>query len=274
MLLPDDFQFSQNNLQNYIDCARRFQLRHILHQDWPAIQTEPIMQTEQLIELGQNFHRLVYQQLSGIPANILSETAKDHELETLWQNYLNHGPARHEKNIKAESTLSIPFAGYRLVAKYDLLVFHADAKVTIYDWKTSRKQPKLDFMSQRMQSKIYPFVLSLAGRSPEESLPVDGIEMVYWFPYHPSSPISFTYNLQQQNDDRIVLEEMVKEILTFQERIFPLTMDPTRCKFCIYRSLCQRGEKAGNLGELENLESFSLDPEWDLDFEKIEEIEF
>ncbi len=167
MLLPDDFQFSQNNLQDHADCARRFQLRHILRQEWPAVQTEPIAQTEQLIELGQNFHRLVFQNLSGISMEVISETTKDLELGTLWENYVNYGPAKLEQKTKAEFTLSVPFAGYRLIAKYDLLVFHPDEKVVIYDWKTSRKQPKREFMLQRMQSKIYPLVLALAGYSPD-----------------------------------------------------------------------------------------------------------
>ncbi len=274
MLLPDDFQFSQNNLQDYADCARRFQLRHILRQEWPAVQTEPVLQTEQLIDLGQNFHRLVLQNHSGISEEIISESPKDPELETLWQNYWKNGPARYEQQTKAEFTLSIPFAGYRLIAKYDLLVFHSESKVVIYDWKTSRKQPKQEFLLQRMQSRIYPLVLSLAGYPPKIPISSDKIEMVYWYPYHPSAPLSFTYNLQQQEDDQVELKNMINEILAFREPIFPLTMDLSKCKFCTYRSLCERGDKAGNLDDLEILDGLSTDPGWDLDFEKIEEITF
>jgi len=274
MPLPDDFQFSQNNLQDYADCARRFQLRHILHQEWPAVQTEPVIQTEQLIELGQNFHRLVLQNHSGIPEESITKSAKDPELETLWQNYVKSGPARFEQKTKAEFSLSIPFAGYRLLARYDLLVFQPESKIVIYDWKTSQKQPKREFMLQRMQSKIYPLVLTLAGYPPNEPISPEKIEMVYWYPYHPLTPISFPYSFRQQENDQSDLEGMVKEILAIRETIFPLTMDITKCKFCTYRSLCERGDKAGDLDELESMDGLPPDQDWELDFEKIEEIAF
>mgnify|MGYP007064289961 CR=1 FL=1 len=40
MPLPVDFQFSQNNLQDYLDCARRFELRALRRLAWPAAQSE------------------------------------------------------------------------------------------------------------------------------------------------------------------------------------------------------------------------------------------
>jgi CRISPR/Cas system-associated exonuclease Cas4 (RecB family) len=274
MPLPDNFQFSQNNLQDYRDCARRFQLRYILHQEWPAVQSEPVLKTEQLIELGQNFHRLVLQIHSGIPEETITASIKDVELETLWLNYLRNGPARHEQQTKAEFTLSIPFAGFRLIARYDLLMFKPDSKFLIYDWKTSQKQPKQEFMLQRMQSKVYPFVIATTGYPLAEPVLPENIEMIYWYPYHPETPTTFSYSAQQQKKDRSELEEMAKEIQVIREPIFPLTMDLSKCKYCTYRSLCERGEKAGNLDEFEDMDSIQPDQGWDLDFENLEEIAF
>jgi hypothetical protein len=51
-------------------------------------------------------------------------------------------------------------------------------------------------------------------------------------------------------------------------------MDITKCKFCTYRSLCERGDKAGDLDELESMDGLPPDQDWELDFEKIEEIAF
>jgi len=274
MLLPDNFQFSQNNLQDYTDCARRFQLRYILHQEWPAVQTDPVVQTEQLISLGHDFHHLVLQYHSGIAEKSISESIQNPELEALWRNYAKFAPAKHEQQTKAEFTLSIPFQGYRLIARYDLLVFHPDSKVVIYDWKTSRKQPKRDFILERIQSKIYPLVLSLSGYPLNKPIAPEKVEMSYWYPYHPSTPISFSYDLQQQKENQLELEGKVKEIQAFQESIFPLTMDLSQCRFCAYRSLCERGDKAGSLEELESMDGLLPNSGWDLDFEEIEEIAF
>ena len=33
----NDFIFSAHNLQDYLDCPRRFELKYILKQPWPAI---------------------------------------------------------------------------------------------------------------------------------------------------------------------------------------------------------------------------------------------
>jgi CRISPR/Cas system-associated exonuclease Cas4 (RecB family) len=274
MLLPDDFQFSQNNLQDYIDCARRFQLLHLLHQEWPALQTEFSKQSDRLIELGQNFHRLVFQFFSGVSMEMISEGTKNPGLEILWQNFLKSDVAQIIETIKAEFTLSVPFCGFRLTAKYDLIVFKAPSKIIIYDWKTSSKQPKRERMLQRMQSKIYPLVLSLSGYPLENPISANNIEMIYWYPHHPSSPISFVYTSKQETEDLEFLESLVKEILEFREPIFPLTIDLKKCKFCTYRSLCNRGDKAGSLDEMIDQDDLQTESVWDLDFENIEEINF
>ena len=66
-MLPPFFQFTQSNLQDYLDCPRRFELRYILRQDWPALQTEPEMEQEQHMLRGHLFHQLVHQLLIGLP---------------------------------------------------------------------------------------------------------------------------------------------------------------------------------------------------------------
>jgi hypothetical protein len=52
-----------------------------------------------------------------------------------------------------------------------------------------------------------------------------------------------------------------------------LTPDARQCRFCKYRSLCERGVKAGFLEELED-EVESPDFEATLDLEQIAEVEF
>ena len=70
------------------------------------------------------------------------------------------------------------------------------------------------------------------------------------------------------------LAELVWGIQRLEEQDFTLTSDQRRCAFCVYRSLCERGDKAGMLAEyeleIETGEGFELE----LDFEQIQEIEF
>ncbi len=67
MTLPDDFVFTQNNLQDFVDCPRRFQLKYLLKMAWPAPISEPIEENDHLIQLGSQFHQMVHQFFLGIP---------------------------------------------------------------------------------------------------------------------------------------------------------------------------------------------------------------
>jgi len=53
---------------------------------------------------------------------------------------------------------------------------------------------------------------------------------------------------------------------------FPLTEDEKMCRFCVYRSYCNRGAQAGQMDEAEaEMESEAA---FDINFEQISEIEF
>ena len=56
--LADNFIFSANNLQDYLDCPRRFELKYILKQNWPAITSQPVQEMENKILMGNRFHLL------------------------------------------------------------------------------------------------------------------------------------------------------------------------------------------------------------------------
>ena len=74
--LPSGFAFSQSSLQDYSDCPRRFQLRYIEQLQWPAVETEPVLENERRQQEGQLFHRMVQQHLIGLPAEKLSQLAQ------------------------------------------------------------------------------------------------------------------------------------------------------------------------------------------------------
>ena len=274
MPLPDSFQFSQNNLQDYVDCPRRFQLRHLLHQEWPAAQTDSTQESNRLIEIGSKFHQYVYQHHAGVSGAQIADSISDSELKQLWQNYIDLGPSNKFETRKVEFSLVIPFAGFRLLAKYDFLIFEPQGKRLIYDWKTSRKQPKREFMQQRLQTRIYPYILTQAQYPANEKPAAEDIQMIYWYPNFPKLPISFQYNKTQQIADEQYLLSLVDEIQKQNEPFFPLTLDLKQCKFCVYRSLCERGDKPGSFSELEELDGLTTDIRSDWDFESIPEITF
>ena len=116
MTLPEGFLFSQSNLQDFVDCQRRFQLRHMLHQSWPAVEAEPYLEHEQLIDQGAKFHKIVHQHLIGVPeAQISTSISSDDVMQLWWSNYLHSmktgslGQINGQGNLHYEEiTLSIP----------------------------------------------------------------------------------------------------------------------------------------------------------------------
>ena len=158
MTLPTDFQFSQGSLQDYVDCPRRFQLRYLLRLQWPAIEAEPPLENERHLQQGAAFHRLVHQHILGVPLEKLSPPVADPDLRRWWHNYstadLALSPSRYP-----EIVLSAPMGAYRLVAKYDLVTVDPGRGASILDWKTSRKRPKRKWLAERLQTKVYPYLL-------------------------------------------------------------------------------------------------------------------
>lgn len=241
MKLPDSFSFNQANLQDFVDCKYRFYLRYIMKLEWPAIESEPVQEQQTRMELGYRYHQLIQQYFSGIEASVLSAGIPDTNLKVWWENFQDLHISELPGKKYAEKLISVPFIGFRFSAKYDLLLVNELQKATIYDWKTSLYQPRRKTLLDRIQSKVYPFILATT------SFPPDNIEMVYWFPAFPDSPVSFKYSSSQFAVDQENLKNLVVEVSTLDQKQFVKTGDERLCKYCRYRSLCDRGETAGEL---------------------------
>ena len=280
MKLLNDFQFSQGSLQDYVDCPRRFQLRYVERVAWPAIETEPALENEHHLQQGAAFHRLVHQHVLGMTPERLSSAVTDEDLRRWWRNYLENGPADLPPSRYPEVVLSGPVCGHRLVAKYDLIGVDTRRRAVIVDWKTSRRRSRRKWLAERLQTRVYPYLLVRAGAHLNGGQPLEPeqVEMVYWFANFPGDPEHFSYNTAQFKADGVYLAALIEEIKREIERpegeTLPLTTQERRCRYCAYRSLCRRGVRAGLLDETEA--EWGPDDDFDisLDFEQIAEIKY
>lgn len=273
-MLPDDFQFSQAKLQDYVDCPRRFQLRYVLMQPWPALITEPAAEAEQHMQRGADFHRLAHQHALGLAPEHLAATIHDPVLAQWWQTYLAHPPAGLPEAIRrAEVVVAAPHAGHRLLAKFDLLAVEPGERLVVVDWKTVLRRPRRAALSRRLQTYVYRFLAVEAGAAfnggqrpkPEQ------VEMVYWFANDGGATERFPYDAGQHAAAGEYLADLVARIAAHGDPVWPLTPDERACRFCNYRSLCERGVRAGFLEDLEDdLEV----PEVEIDLEQVAEVEF
>ena len=272
---PQDFQFSQHNLQDYVDCPRRFELRYLQKLKWPALQSEPALEMEHRAELGRRFHEMIHQSHLGIPEEQISSQVQDIELASWWSEYmaspiLTDLPAKR----RSEYLLTAPFDGYRLVAKYDLLAIDPGKRMVIVDWKTSSKPTPRRYLVDRLQTRVYLYLLVASGLSINggTAFTPEQVELIYWFTSQPDQPVHIQYSDKQFRSDEEYLRALVKDISTRPAGQFPLTLDEKKCTYCVYRSLCNRGTQAGNWQEDQEDDYTPIDLEFP--FDQIGEIEF
>lgn len=282
--LPHGFVFSQSSLQDFTDCHRRFQLRHMQKLVWPALQAEPALDNERLIQRGDRFHRMAQQYLLGIPSALLEKMAladPDPLIADWWENFVETIPLelagqRHvERSLRALAGPP-PLDSVALIAVFDLILLHEDGRACIYDWKTSSHRPKRHWLEQRLQTRVYPYLLAKAGAVLNGGIPIapDQIEMVYWFADPQHQPERFAYSERQFHADEEFLQALIRGICELPQNEFSMAPAQSTCRYCNYRSLCSRGIQAGAMDD-EAMAGLEAQPE-DLDFglEQIGEIAF
>jgi hypothetical protein len=272
--LPETFRFSQQSLQDYVDCARRFQLRYVLMQPWPALITGSPLEYEELLQRSAAFHLLAQQHTLGLDPGELGARIEDPELASWWQTYLDHPPADLPEGLRrAEIVLTAPLADYRLLAKVDLLAADPGQRIVIVDWKGTLKAPRRAAWARRLQTRVYRFLAVEAGAAYfGGTAPVpQQVEMVYWFAAHDGATLRFAYGEAEHRQAAHDLARLIDDIAAHRGAIWPLTDDLRQCRFCNYRSLCERDVRPAFLQELED----DLEPETvEIDLEQVAEIEF
>lgn len=278
MILPENFDFTQSNLQDYLDCPYRFYLRYVLHTRWPALVVDDAQEFELRMQAGAHFHRLAQQYLVGIPEAEISQQADGDphpDLRTWWSDFLIHIPPWLKGQRWVEMTLTTRLGGQRLVAKYDLILTDEVGGLTIFDWKTSQKVPRKDWLLERIQTRLYRMLLTDAGPAlvGGEGTDPEQIVMNYWFATHPQTPISLPYSRATYERDQADLAQLVERICTSQAADFERTSDVRRCRYCVYRSHCDRGVEAGALADFDDLTLHPEESIFDTAFEDIPEIQ-
>jgi hypothetical protein len=268
--LPPTFRFSQGSLQDYVDCQRRFQLRYVLMQPWPALITGSPHAFEQHVQRAADLHRLAHQyhlqgEASLDPAR-LTETIADAELLDWWQTFLTRPPPRLPQAVRRpEVVLTAHLAGHQLLAKVDLLAAEPSRRLVVVDWKAMKKRPSRAMLYRALA--VDAGAAFFGGQAPTPKQ----VHMIYWFATDGGQVERFDYDASQYAADRAFLAGLIDEIDAHRELIWPLTSDVNQCRFCNYRSLCERGAKPGLFGELE----VDVEPEpLEIDLEQIAEIEY
>jgi len=272
--LPETFRFSQQSLQDYVDCARRFQLRYVLMQPWPALVTGSPLAYEEHLQRSAAFHLLAHQHSLGLDAADLAARIEDPELAAWWQTYLDRPPANVPQGLRrAEILLTAPLSGYRLLAKIDMLAADPGQRMVIVDWKGTLKPPRRATWARRLQTRVYRYLAVEAGSAYFGGKPPEPeqVEMVYWFAAHDGATLRFGYDQAEHRQAAQDLARLVDDVAAHRSAVWPLTEDLRQCRVCNYRSLCERDVRPAFLQDLED----DLEPDAvEIDLEQVAEIEF
>ncbi|MBN1563960.1 MAG: PD-(D/E)XK nuclease family protein [Anaerolineae bacterium] len=253
MSLPEGFRFSQSSLQDYVDCPRRFQLRYLESQSWPGVHVEPVLEHEQHVYRGTRFHRLVERHQLGMDVALLAETvADDPDLQAWWRAYLDFDFLHDLEGARyPELSLFTVVAGVPLMAMFDLVVVTPGGRVVIFDWKTYARVPSRQWFAARLQTRVYLYVMAAAGgRLLGYELDLDQISLIYCVVSQMDSFVVFDYSVALFDGDRGYLSGLVSGVGARLDWL--LTADEQLCRFCVYRSLCGRGVRSGNLLDISN----------------------
>ena len=267
---------NQSNLQNYLDCPRRFELNALEEKSWPAATIHPLSAVEKSIQLGNRFHQISQQFFSGISPEQIRQSITDPTLVEMWDAFMPFARTIEGSKVYFEKLLHIPFNNHRLVAKFDLVVQQQD-RYWIIDWKTSPKSPPLSILSERVQTFLYPYIFTIAG--PElfdtKSIEPEAISFTYWYPLLNQPEISFNYSSEKYQQTKSKLISIINQIEEdyHKESQFPLTDDLDKCLICSFRSICDRGSMPGELQLFDDMEEYMQD-EIHLEIEQICELEF
>jgi hypothetical protein len=278
MNLPHDFHFTASNLQDYLTCQRRFELKAIQHCQWPALPSQPVQEQEEHMRNGVQFHQFANQFFLGIPIENITELIFNSDIQRWWDHFIGYfGSSAKEEFIAFEHTLAGYINSFPLLAKLDA-IRRVDDQWMIYDWKTGLHLPKQHTMQAKIQSRLYPYMLASFGTGLNKGQKINPqqIQMTYWFPEFPDQPITLQYSAEKYEEDHSYLEAMMTEIVRKNSNEFSLTDNEKNCIYCVYRSLCTRGTSAGDFINIEEEDEGQLLETFlnDTDIDQIQEIAF
>jgi len=269
--------YSQQKLHDYLECPRRYELKYIKQQIWPAVISEPVLVLEQKVKNGQLFHLMAQQYFTGIDQKLIMSQITHEEIRNWWISFLIFTEYLKDLPNQSEVYISGRINSYNLAGIFDLLVYIPGEKFTILDWKTNQTKPPRKLLQDHIQTKLYPLLLTNSGESWNngEKIHPDQIEMVYWFTNSPNEPEPFQYSVQQYDEDLNFILNLISQIEKTKTDEYPLTTEEKRCKFCNYRSLCGRGQLPGIISNIDYMDVESIFQEiGDIDILQIGEIAF
>lgn len=251
MNLDNHFSFSQSSLQSYLNCRYQFFLRYVQKLSWPSALLDPWNPAEIERQAGIRFHRLAQNFFLGVSKEVIRTHAvnDDDTRMGVWvSNLIDTFKLLVDSEASPEMTITGKIGPFSATAKFDLLVIKPH-EIHVYDWKTSRHAPKVGWLRQRVQTRLYPLLALHAYRHRNDRDRIPRIIFTYWEASFPANPIIFSITENDLRQSQEYLIDLMTEITHQPADRFYKTTQPDRCAYCLYRTYCHR-----QLNDASNLE--------------------
>lgn len=232
------FEFSQNALNTFRSCPKKFGYKYIQGLNWKKEDDEEYYRS---MKYGLEFHLMCERYFSGIPVGKFTGS-KEYEKFDQWLEKVKKAVSIYEdREYLPEYGLSIKIdEESRLTVKYDLAVIYREngqLSIDIWDWKTENRKLKYNDLEKRMQSIVYMAVAyeaipKIYGNGKEKAR----VRMYYYQPEYYSEPIELTYSEEKYENNKIKIKGIINEIKKsdFEGK------NLKSCKYCEFNMLCNK----------------------------------
>jgi hypothetical protein len=250
--MPEPLTLTRQQLETFVACRRRFQLRYAEPYPWPQAPHDLLL--KQALQRGEQFHRMLHRHFLGLPVSVPGDDAL---LASWWRRFEEADLDLPTGLHLPELAITVPAGSHLLTGRLDLLVLH-DGKAHIFDWKTG-KVPGEAALRDRWQTWFYAALVAAAGTAlPAQQQPIapEDITITYWSPLSPVEPVRLAYSAAVHDQTWRTLLELFADIdvATQTAGIWSLTADLALCARCRYRVLCGRQSVAPQTRSAEELE--------------------
>lgn len=230
------FEFSQNALNTFKNCPKKFWYKYEKGLNWKREDDEEYYSS---LKYGREFHLMCERYFSGIPVGEFIGNKTYEKFDEWLEKVKKVVPIYENKEYFPEYGLSIKIDDEnRLTAKYDLAVIYKENEklyIDIWDWKTENRKLKYSDLENRMQSIVYMYIAYKAIPKLYEEEKVE-VNMYYYQPEYYLEPIKISYNEEKFKKDEEKIKKLIKEIKesNFKEKNIKM------CKYCEFNMLCNK----------------------------------
>lgn len=224
------FCYSQNSINTYKSCPLKFKYKYIDRINWKYDDIDSRDYYESL-RLGRDFHLLCERYFSGIPLGYIES-----EKFSKWIDKVKKlVPIKDEYTYLPEYELRLNINGYKLQAKYDLIVL-GNNSIEIYDWKTENRKIDYKNVENRMQTILYMYIAKeVICKLENNDINSNAIKMKYYQPEFDNEAITIIYSDQKHISNR---NKIIGYLNLINQGNFEQQKNRKHCKYCEFNKLC------------------------------------